>query len=483
MNDFLLNWAGSMGMIFLIWLFCAAMVDLTMTRRYSRLRTAALWAGGFLILVVLTSLVDMIYEACVFLIPSGYDFISFIADSLFVAVVGLGFIFVSWRIYRGTTSSKFFIASFILFIGLSICDLSFSIIHMIFPWDLYQLKFATCVLILIILTLGLILTNRFLIKTMQETNRDLRGDFRNVLFIPLAVYLIYAVISSLWNSQEGAVFFIPEITTRIIFIIMVILLYMQVFYGITKTIKHIHIDEEMLLAHDLQSSILPSPGRFENMPGVEIFASISESELVGGDFYDIIRIGDYHLAFVIADVSGKGISAALMMMRVKTMIKMSVRALFTQPGRMLTLVNREIMENNDTCRFVTVFLGLLNLKTGRFTYSCAGHNPPILCTCGTCDPLVCEKAPGLGIMDHTYIDHRTVLKRTDTLFMYTDGVTDAQNKNGEMYGMDRLLSIVQRSDSPETMINSVTEDMNIFTGASGQADDMTMLGVRYTGEE
>ncbi|HJJ37258.1 MAG TPA: hypothetical protein O0X47_01730, partial [Methanocorpusculum sp.] len=79
MNDFLLNWAGSMGMIFLIWLFCAAMVDLTMTRRYSRLRTAALWAGGFLILVVLTSLVDMIYEACVFLIPSGYDFISFIA--------------------------------------------------------------------------------------------------------------------------------------------------------------------------------------------------------------------------------------------------------------------------------------------------------------------------------------------------------------------------------------------------------------------
>lgn len=86
-------------------------------------------------------------------------------------------------------------------------------------------------------------------------------------------------------------------------------------------------------------------------------------------------------------------------------------------------------------------------------------------------------------MDHTYIDHRTVLKRTDTLFMYTDGVTDAQNKNGEMYGMGRLLSIVQRSDSPETMINSVTEDMNIFTGASGQADDMTMLGVRYTGEE
>ena len=483
MNDFLLNWAGSMGMIFLIWLFCAAMVDLTMKRRYSRLRTAALWAGGFLILVVLTSLVDMIYEACVFLIPSGYDFISFIADSLFVAVVGLGFIFVSWRIYRGTTSSKFFIASFILFIGLSICDLSFSIIHMIFPWDLYQLKFATCVLILIILTLGLILTNRFLIKTMQETNRDLRGDFRDVLFIPLAVYLTYTILSCLWNSQEGSIFLIPEITTRIIFIIMVILLYMQVFYGIHKAIKHIHIDEEIRLAKDVQSGILPDPDLFENLEGVKIHAAISESELVGGDFYDIIRIGDYHLAFVIADVSGKGISAALMMMRVKTMIKMSVRALFTQPGRMLTMVNREIMENNDTCRFVTVFLGLLNLKNGGFAYSCAGHTHPILCRSGTCTPLPCEKAPGLGIMDHEYISQRTVLKRNDTLFLYTDGVTEAQNKLGEMYGLDRLLSIVEKSDDPKTMINSVTEDTAVFTEGSSQTDDMTMLAIQYTQEE
>ncbi len=263
---------------------------------------------------------------------------------------------------------------------------------------------------------------------------------------------------------------------------MVILLNMQVLYGIKKAIKQIQIDEEMRFAQDLQSSIIPSPGGFENIPGAEIFASISESDGVGGDFYDIIRIGDYHLAFVIADVSGKGISAALMMMRVKTMIKMSVQALFTQPGRMLTIVNQEIMENNDTCRFVTVFLGLLNLKTGRFTYSCDGHNHPILCTRGTCDSLVCEKAPGLGIMDHEYIDHRTVLNRDDTLFMYTDGVTDAHNKNGEIYEMTRLLSIVQRSDDPENMINAVTKDVNVFTEGSGQADDMTMLAVRYTGE-
>jgi len=482
MNDFLLNWVSSMCMIALIWIFCAVIVDMTLTRRYPRLHTALLWTGGFLTLIFLTSLIDVIYEAFVFLIPSGYDFISFIADCLFVAVVGVWFIFVSWKMYRGTASSKFFIASFILFIGLSICDLSFSIVHMIFPWDLYQLKFATCILILIILTISLILTTHFLIKTMQETNRDLQGDFRNVLFIPLTVYLTSAIICCMWNSQEGSIFFIPEITTKIIFILMVILLYIQVFYGIKKTIKQIHIDEEMRLAHDLQASILPSPARFENIPGVEIFASISESDAVGGDFYDIIRIGDYHLAFVIADVSGKGISAALMMMRVKTMIKMSVRTLFTQPGRMLTLVNREIMENNDTCRFITVFLGLLNLKTGRLTYSCAGHNPPILCTLDTSDLLVCEKAPGLGIRNHEYIDQRKILKRNDTLFMYTDGVTEAQNRNGEIYGIDRLLSIVQRSEDPENMINVVTDDVNVFIMGSGQADDMTMLAVRYTGE-
>ncbi|ABN07615.1 Stage II sporulation E family protein [Methanocorpusculum labreanum Z] len=472
-----------MCMIALVWIFCAVMVNLTLTRKYSGLHTALLWIGGFLTLVVLTSFVDVVYEACVFLIPSGYDFISLLADCLFVTVVGVWFVFVSWKMYRGTSSSKLFIASYILFIGLSICDLSFSIIHMMFPWDLYQLKFAACILILIALTIGLMLVSRFQIKTIQETNRDLQGDFRDVLFIPIAVYLAYAVLSCLWNSQEGTVFFIPEITTRIIFIIMVILLYMQVFYGIHKAIKQIHIDEEMRLAKDVQSSILPDPDLFENITGVTIHAAISESELVGGDFYDIIRIGDYHLAIVIADVSGKGISAALMMMRVKTMIKISVRTLFTQPGRMLTIVNREIMKNNDACRFVTVFLGILNIKSGRFTYACAGHNPPILCRAGICTLVVCEKAPGLGIMDHEYIDQRTVLKRNDTLCMYTDGVTEAQNKHGEMYGVYRLLSIVEKSDDPKTMINSVIDDVNVFTGNRGQTDDMTMLAVRYTQEE
>ncbi len=353
---------------------------------------------------------------------------------------------------------------------------------MIFPWNLYQLKFATCILITIILMIGLILTARFLVKIMQETNRDLQWDFRKVLFVPITVYIIYAVICSLWNSQDRGIFFIPEIITKIIFIIMFILLYMQVLYGIEKAITQIRIDEEMRLAQDLQSSILPSPSLFENIPGVKIRVAISELDPVGGDFYDIIRIGDRHLAFVIADVSGKGISAALMMMRVKTMIKMSVRTLFTQPGRMLTIVNREIMENNDTCRFVTVFLGILDLTTDRFTYSCAGNNPPILCTLGTCDLLSCEKAPGLGIRDHEYIDQRIVLMRNDTLFMYTDGVTEALNKNGEFYGMNRLLSIVKKSEDPENMINSITKDIRVFIEGSGQADDMTILSVQYTQE-
>ncbi len=115
MNDFLLNWVSSMGMISLIWIFCAVMADLTLKRRYPRLHTALLWAGGFLILVGLTSLVDVIYEAFIYLIPSGYNFISFIADCLFVTVVDVWFIFVSWLIYRNTTSSKLFISSFFFF--------------------------------------------------------------------------------------------------------------------------------------------------------------------------------------------------------------------------------------------------------------------------------------------------------------------------------------------------------------------------------
>ncbi|RBQ23553.1 MAG: hypothetical protein ALMCE001_17210 [Methanocorpusculum sp. MCE] len=101
-----------MCMIALAWIFCAVMVNLTLTRRYSCLHTALLWIGGFLTLVVLTSFVDVVYEACAFLIPSGYDFISLLADCLFVTVVGVWFVFVSWKMYRGTPSSKIFIASY-----------------------------------------------------------------------------------------------------------------------------------------------------------------------------------------------------------------------------------------------------------------------------------------------------------------------------------------------------------------------------------
>ena len=204
---------------------------------------------------------------------------------------------------------------------------------------------------------------------------------------------------------------------------------------------------------------------------------------VGGDFYDFFMVDERHLAIVVADVSGKGVPAALFMVIGKTLIKDH-----TQPnrdlGEVFTKVNNILCEANDNGMFITAFEGVLDLVTGEFRYVNAGHEPPFIYRKGVGFE-VYKTRPGFvlaGMENIKYKEQKIMLNVGDRIFQYTDGVTEAMNKQEQLYGMDRLSAVLNKkcieSDANETL-KLVKDDIDLFVGDNEQFDDITMLCLEY----
>ena len=211
------------------------------------------------------------------------------------------------------------------------------------------------------------------------------------------------------------------------------------------------------------------------------------AKIVGGDFYDFYLLDEQHLAVTIADVSDKGIPAALFMMCSKTILK---NIALTGVGAMgydavMNLANRQLCEDNDEMMFVTVFFGVLDLETGELAYVNAGHNPPLLCHGGEFTYLRMEqKSSMLGaVEDEVYLEHRLTLAPGDMLFLYTDGVTEAMDAQGKQYSERRLCETLNacKEKNVKEILACVREDMAAHVGEAEQSDDITMLGVRFLG--
>jgi len=205
---------------------------------------------------------------------------------------------------------------------------------------------------------------------------------------------------------------------------------------------------------------------------------------VGGDFYDLFFVDADKIALVIADVSGKGIPAALFMMRSKTAIR-SLAEGGRYPAEVFSRVNEELCENNDINMFVTVWMGIIDLNTGVMTCANAGHEYPALQREGGTFELFKEKhSPPLGTMEElNFTEYAVRLEPGDVLYVYTDGVPESINTDQEQYGIDRMLSILSanRNASMSELLSDVREDMKFFVGNAEQFDDITMMGFRYIG--
>ncbi|MDO4740243.1 MAG: SpoIIE family protein phosphatase [Eubacteriales bacterium] len=243
------------------------------------------------------------------------------------------------------------------------------------------------------------------------------------------------------------------------------------------------IDKELEFAQQIQRSALPSVfPPFPNRTDFSIFASMDPAKEVGGDFYDFYLLGEKQLAFLIADVSGKGIPAAMFMMTAKTMIKGLVEG-GNDVAETFTKANSRLCEGNEAGMFVTAWLGVLNLETGLLSYVNAGHNPPVIQRAnGEYEYHKSRAGFVLAGMDGIrYRKQELELHPGDTIFLYTDGVTEAQDLSHELFGEDRLLlslNTARANSSVEEICKTVRKDVDVFVREADQFDDMTMLCVR-----
>ena len=242
------------------------------------------------------------------------------------------------------------------------------------------------------------------------------------------------------------------------------------------------LQKELKVAAGIQKSMLPKDFKiFEKYKEFSVYADMVSAKEVGGDFYDVFLADENHLAMVIADVSGKGVPAAMFMAVTRTLIRNSM-IVGSSVDKTFTKVNAFLCNDNKEEMFVTAWLGILNLETGRLAYVNAGHNPPLVCCNGKFDYLKMKPGFVLAAIDsYQYKQYELQLEPGDKIVLYTDGVTEATDINGSLYGNKRFIELVNenKDKSSKELIEAIYTDVNNFQKNVEQADDITVLAVEF----
>ncbi len=243
-------------------------------------------------------------------------------------------------------------------------------------------------------------------------------------------------------------------------------------------------ESDLLIATKIQENMLIKD--FPDDPRFRLYASMTPAKEVGGDFYDFFLAGEDILAMVMADVSGKGVPAALFMMMAKTMIQSQIVAR-RDAKAVLEAVNNLIWSNNREKMFVTVWVGILDINTGVITASNAGHEYPVLKEPDGAFEIIRDKHGFVigGKKNMKYTDYEIQMKPGSKLFVYTDGVPEAMNSNRELFGMERTVAALNTAadSSPEELLKNVEREVRTFVGSAEQFDDLTMLCIEYKGQQ
>jgi len=247
--------------------------------------------------------------------------------------------------------------------------------------------------------------------------------------------------------------------------------------------KEQRIISELGVATGIQYSVLPHELQDDNKDNV--FGLMDSAKEVGGDLYDYFYIDEVHLALVIADVSGKGIPAALFMMKTEALIKSLTISFKSDTASIMKRINVALCSNNDESIFVTCWLGIVNLASGELKYTNAGHNKVIIMHEGK--PEYTTDKPGvvLGAFEGTnYVENTVRLSQNDKIILYTDGVTEAHNLNNELYGEKRLLKFAQINNGlcPKDFVVKLRKDVEQYSNGAPQFDDITILAFKYVNE-
>jgi serine phosphatase RsbU (regulator of sigma subunit) len=246
------------------------------------------------------------------------------------------------------------------------------------------------------------------------------------------------------------------------------------------------ISRELEIAREIQSSLLPKA--YPKSKAFEVAGSYRSAKEVGGDYYDFIEFDSDHLGLLVADVSGKSLPGMLVMLLTRDIVKRITRTL-KSPDEILSELNRELSDNIKKGMFVTMFLGIIDLRNGRFSFASAGHNPLILYNSQSGESeLIKTRGYPLGMLP-TKVFRQRVEKReislseNDWIVQYTDGINEAQNEAGEEYGLERFVNSIEISANSEAgeFIRHVSENHDNFVGKAEQYDDITVLALKWRG--
>lgn len=466
--------------VFLASAFAAVLAGITLAPKYKGTVRAAVWAVAALIAYGVTF--------CSYSINLYNDAVGILGLSAMVCLV-------SQFLYKGTWSEKLVVALMGCLIGnvstFMLCGTTDSLLAPKLglikesPYDTPNILFFIF-LKLVVYVLITILYARFLKKYVHNTIESVEGNM--ILFIPaLLVSVLGFYVINLFSNSNGITpdhgWFFPLYLT---ICVMFLAEFWMIFYSINQSAAAMKNAAELNVATNIQQSMLPCifPA-FPEREEFDIYADMNPAKEVGGDFFDFFMVDESHLAMVIADVSGKGVPAALFMVIGKTLIKDH-----TQPGRDLgevfSQVNNLLCEANSEGMFITAFEGVLNLDTGEVKFVNAGHEMPFICRKGgkfeSYKPL-----PGFvlaGMENMRYRSGSFTLQPGDKLFQYTDGVTEATNGKNELYGMDRLKEILGTcgEKAPAEILPAVKQDIDRFVGKAPQFDDITMICLEYRGK-
>lgn len=253
-----------------------------------------------------------------------------------------------------------------------------------------------------------------------------------------------------------------------------------------ETAARERIESELRIAHDIQNSMLPQVfPPFPDRKEFDIFATMDPAKEVGGDFYDFFFVDKNKLCVIIGDVSGKGVPAALFMAISKTLFKTEA-LLGIPPDEVVSRVNNLLCPDNQTCMFVTVFCLMLNTETGEVEFCNGGHNPPLVCTDKGCFEFIdVPKGFVVGAMENTKcVSKKLILKPNDIFFLYTDGVTEAMNRESQLFSEGKLKACLSKLKDKEItdIVSGVRQEIMTFAQGALQSDDITMLVLRYKGK-
>lgn len=245
------------------------------------------------------------------------------------------------------------------------------------------------------------------------------------------------------------------------------------------------MESELKVASNIQMSMLPKVyPPFPDRDDIDIFGSLTPAKAIGGDLFDFY-IRDEKLFFCIGDVSGKGVPASLVMAVTSALFR-AVSSHEAQPDHIVSVLNESIASNNESNMFVTFFIGILDLPTGRLRYCNAGHNAPLILSNGQTCALDCDPNIPIGVMkDWKFKPQETMISPQTTIFLYTDGLTEAMNKDDNEFGYERVLDVAthlleEGRHTPQNLIKTMTGAVHSFVGEAEQSDDLTMLGIQYT---